>query len=112
MFKFKKTLPSRPEPPTWEMILDDLKTLPNDDVIFTVMKDLYDNPNEVTEAAEGPSNVEIFGKAKTFIETHDDLVRNMVKLKEEKAELIESTIDLEHAVNELKQQALAVLGKG
>ena len=34
---FKKSLPSRPEPPAWEMILEDLKTLPNDDVIFTVI---------------------------------------------------------------------------
>ncbi|KAJ0032848.1 hypothetical protein NQD34_002929 [Periophthalmus magnuspinnatus] len=101
--KKRVVLPSRPEPPTVEQILEDVGSSASDDPLFG----LQDISETGLSASSGDGEVELkFEQCRRFMELNHRLTEAREQLKEQREELKRSGESLQTNIQEVKTRML------
>lgn len=96
--KKRVVLPSRPEPPTVEQILEDVQNSSSDDPLFTL-----DQTDPGSGLSSGDSEVEQrFEQCRRFMELNERLTEAQERLTEQRDELRGTTDSLQRDIQDVK----------
>ncbi|XP_020773394.1 UPF0449 protein C19orf25 homolog isoform X2 [Boleophthalmus pectinirostris] len=96
--KKRVVLPSRPEPPTVEQILEDVSSSTSDDPLFRLQ-----DTDSVSSSSSGDAEVELkFERCRRFMELNHRLTEAREQLKEQREELRASGERLKRDIQEVK----------
>ncbi|XP_029988947.1 UPF0449 protein C19orf25 homolog [Sphaeramia orbicularis] len=101
--KKRSVLPSRPDPPTVDQILEDISQAPSNDPIFSILEKIgQDSPRSSPD-----SDTELkFQQCRRFVELNQQLQEAQKRLLLQRAELQTAGEQLERDVAEVKGRAL------
>lgn len=100
--KKRVVLPSRPEPPTVEQILEDMQSSASDDPLFTL-----DQADPGWGASLDDTEVELrFSQCRRFMELNQRLKEAQERLEEQREELSRTKDGLQRDIQEVKAQTL------
>ncbi|XP_077058894.1 UPF0449 protein C19orf25 homolog [Siphateles boraxobius] len=101
--KKRMVLPSRPDPPTVEQIMEDANRAYLNDPVFTV---LHESARDLNSSSSN-SEVEVrYLQSRRYIELHERLQEERGHLSRRRNELRAAGESLEHSVMEVKRSAL------
>lgn len=100
--KKRVVLPSRPEPPTVEQILEDVQNSASDDPLFTL-----DQTDSGSGPSLGDSEVELrFEQCRRFMDLNQQLTEAQERLKEQREELVRTADSLQRDIQDVKARTL------
>uniref|UniRef100_A0A8D0GP06 Chromosome 19 open reading frame 25 n=1 Tax=Sphenodon punctatus TaxID=8508 RepID=A0A8D0GP06_SPHPU len=105
--KKRVVLPTRPEPPNVEQILEDIQSAQPNDPVFTLLTELREDlpapgKNEDPEA----KRERLYRQSQSYVEMNHRLQAACSLLKEKCKELKLAGTTLEQSISEMKQRAL------
>lgn len=96
--KKRVVLPSRPEPPTVEQILEDISNTASDDPLFS----LLDKLDQASGPSSGDSEVELkFKQCRRFMELNQSLTEAQLRLNQQREELRRTGASLQRDIQEV-----------
>ncbi|NXV94989.1 CS025 protein, partial [Calonectris borealis] len=105
--KAKRVLPTRPEPPSVEQILADVRgTHPADPVFLLPAEPCRDHgpsPGEQEAAAE--EREQLYRQSRSYVEMNQRLQESRERLRERREELRRAGAALERGISEMRQKA-------
>ncbi|NWH71780.1 CS025 protein, partial [Piaya cayana] len=108
--KAKRVLPTRPEPPTVEQILDDVRdTPPSDPVLVLPAEPRRDHG--APRGSPGPARLEdeererLYRQSRSYVEMNQRLQESRERLRERREELQRAGAALELSISEMRQKA-------
>ncbi|XP_056122559.1 UPF0449 protein C19orf25 homolog isoform X1 [Rhinichthys klamathensis goyatoka] len=106
--KKRMVLPSRPDPPTVEQIMEDANRAYLNDPVFTVLHESAEGCH-LSDLKSSSSNSEVevrYLQSRRYIELHERLQEERGHLARRRDELRATGESLEHSVMEVKKSAL------
>ncbi|KAF1543082.1 UNVERIFIED_CONTAM: hypothetical protein FQV15_0009186, partial [Eudyptes pachyrhynchus] len=102
--KAKRVLPTRPEPPSVEQILADVRgTHPTDPVFLLPAEPHGPSPGEQEAAAE--ERERLYRQSRSYVEMNQRLQESRERLRERREELRRAGAALERGIWEMRQKA-------
>ncbi|XP_043108350.1 UPF0449 protein C19orf25 homolog [Puntigrus tetrazona] len=101
--KKRMVLPSRPDPPTVEQIMEDVNRACPSDPVFTVSHDSAEDLKANSNSSEVEKR---YLQSRRYIELHERLQEERGSLTRRRDELRAAGESLEHSVMEVKRSAL------
>ncbi|KAI7795551.1 UPF0449 protein C19orf25 homolog [Triplophysa rosa] len=101
--KKRMVLPSRPDPPTVEQLIEDVNRAYPNDPVFTI---LHDSAEDLKGSSSSNEVVEKYLQSRRYIELHEKLQEARSDLTRRREELRATGEALEHSVAEVKGSAL------
>lgn len=100
--KKRVVLPSRPEPPTVEQILEDVENSASDDPLFTL-----EHSDSGSGASPGDSEVELrFEQCRRFMELNRRLTEAQQRLEQQREELSRTKEELQTDIQDVRARTL------
>ncbi|XP_061219005.1 UPF0449 protein C19orf25 homolog [Neopsephotus bourkii] len=103
--KAKRVLPTRPEPPTVEQILADVRGTHPADPVFLLPAE----PQREHGLCAGPAAEErerLYRQSRSYVEMHQWLEESRQRLREQRQELQRAGAALERGIADMRQKAL------
>ncbi|XP_059687879.1 UPF0449 protein C19orf25 homolog [Gavia stellata] len=102
--KAKRVLPTRPEPPSLEQILADVRgTHPADPVFLLPAEPRSPGPARQEAAAE--ERERLYQQSRSYVEMNQRLQESQERLREQCEELRQAGAALERSISEMRQKA-------
>ncbi|NXU94278.1 CS025 protein, partial [Xiphorhynchus elegans] len=106
--KAKRVLPTRPEPPSAEQILQDLQGTHPDDPVFVLPAepplDYGPAPGSPEPAAE--ERERLYGQSRSYVGMNERLRESRERLREQRRELERAGAELERGIARMREKAL------
>lgn len=110
--KAKRVLPTRPEPPSVEQILADVRgTHPADPVFLLPAEPLQDHspspgsPSPTRQEAAAEERERLYQQSRSYVEMNQRLQESRERLREQCEELRRAGVALERGISEMRQKA-------
>ncbi|NXE11870.1 CS025 protein, partial [Lophotis ruficrista] len=111
--KAKRVLPTRPEPPSLEQILADVRgTHPTDPVFLLPAEPCRDHspcpgsPGLAGQEAAAEERERLYRQSRSYVEMNQRLQESRERLRERREELRRAGTALERSISEMRQKAL------
>ncbi|NXT58700.1 CS025 protein, partial [Pluvianellus socialis] len=110
--KAKRVLPTRPEPPSLEQILADVRgTHPADPVFLLLAEPCWDHdpspgsPGLTRQEAAAEERERLYRQSRSYVEMNQRLQASRERLQRQREELQQAGAALEHGIAEMRQKA-------
>ncbi|NXA22951.1 CS025 protein, partial [Ibidorhyncha struthersii] len=110
--KAKRVLPTRPEPPSLEQILADVRgTHPADPVFLLLAEPCRDHdtspgsPSHTRQEAAAEERERLYRQSRSYVEMNQRLQVSQEQLRQRREELQQAGLALEHGIAEMRQKA-------
>ncbi|NXV16177.1 CS025 protein, partial [Cepphus grylle] len=105
--KTKRVLPTRPEPPSLEQILADVRSTHPADPVFLLLAEPHPDhdPSPGKQEAAAEERERLYRQSRSYVEMNQRLQASRERLRQQREELRQAGEALEHDIAEMRQKA-------